>query len=62
MKRLQRHRVAASRDAALNIDRYSLAYFMHPDNDFVVTPLDGSNKYPPVGSHEYVVAKFKKTY
>ncbi|KAI4889856.1 hypothetical protein NFI96_029383 [Prochilodus magdalenae] len=42
--------------------RQSLAFFVQPDDDAIITCCDGSNKYPPVNSLDYLLAKFKNTY
>ncbi|XP_024136900.1 UPF0676 protein C1494.01 [Oryzias melastigma] len=42
--------------------RQSLAFFLHPDDDALITCLDGSNKYPPVTAQAYVLQKFKDSY
>ncbi|XP_035662148.1 2-oxoglutarate-Fe(II) type oxidoreductase ppzD-like isoform X2 [Branchiostoma floridae] len=42
--------------------RRSLAFFAHPDDDAVITCLDGSNKYPPITAGEYLKQKLTATY
>ncbi|KAI4892814.1 hypothetical protein NFI96_017247, partial [Prochilodus magdalenae] len=42
--------------------RQSLAFFVQPDDDAIITCCDGSNKYPPVKSLDYLKAKFKESY
>ena len=37
--------------------RRSIAFFFNPDVDAVITCMDGSNKYPPVTSGEWVKMK-----
>ncbi len=46
--RLQVHRVRVpDAEARRRAPRRSLAFFVEPDDDVVVAPLDGSSKYPP---------------
>ncbi|XP_078405418.1 uncharacterized protein LOC144684893 isoform X2 [Cetorhinus maximus] len=42
--------------------RQSLAFFVHPDNDVIVTCYDGSQKYPPTNSLQYLMEHFRSTY
>jgi len=42
--------------------RQSLAYFVHPDNDVMVSCLDGSNKFESVNAYSYLMNKFADTY
>jgi len=42
--------------------RRSVAFFVHPDRDVMVKCLDGSDKYPPVNSVEYLEKKLKESY
>ncbi|PIK51986.1 hypothetical protein BSL78_11134 [Apostichopus japonicus] len=42
--------------------RQSIALFGHPDDDEIIACLDGSNKYPPIGSKEYLEMRFSMTY
>lgn len=37
--------------------RHSMAFFAHPDNDVIITALDGSNKYEPVDALTYVKSR-----
>lgn len=41
--------------------RQSLAFFHQPDWDAEITPLDGSDAYPPVRSGPYLMQKFQAT-
>jgi isopenicillin N synthase-like dioxygenase len=41
--------------------RQSLAFFHQPDWSAEITPLDGSDAYPPVLSGPYLMAKFRST-
>jgi len=42
--------------------RRSMVFFAHPDRDVTVTCMDGSDKYPPVNSAQYLHDKFLSTY
>ncbi|KAL3881735.1 hypothetical protein ACJMK2_028131 [Sinanodonta woodiana] len=42
--------------------RQSLAFFVHPDDDCMITCLDGSNKYEPITSKDYLDYRFSLTY
>ena len=42
--------------------RRSLVFFAHPDADITVTCLDGSDKYPPVNSLQYLDDRIDSTY
>ncbi|KAM3609526.1 uncharacterized protein V6R79_016338 [Siganus canaliculatus] len=42
--------------------RQSMAFFVQPEDDAVITCCDGSNKYPPVSTHGYLMSRFEETY
>lgn len=42
--------------------RQSVAFFVHPDDDYVVKCLDGSNKYEPITGLDYLNYRFSVTY
>ncbi|KAM6973099.1 uncharacterized protein FYW47_003204 [Aplochiton taeniatus] len=42
--------------------RQSLAFFAQPDDEFLVTCCDGSNKYPPVKAGDYLIERFNDSY
>jgi isopenicillin N synthase-like dioxygenase len=42
--------------------RRSVAFFVHPDPDFVVECLDGTNKYPPTTDRQYLRQRLDATY
>ncbi|XP_072516105.1 uncharacterized protein [Salminus brasiliensis] len=42
--------------------RQSLVFFVQPDDNAIITCCDGSNKYPPVKSVDYLLGRFKETY
>ncbi|XP_039989277.1 2-oxoglutarate-Fe(II) type oxidoreductase ppzD [Xiphias gladius] len=42
--------------------RQSLAFFVQPDDEAVITCCDGSSKYPPVKAGEYLTERFKDSY
>jgi len=54
-----RHRVQVNQHA---VPRQSLAYFVHPDKTVDVAGVDGSEKYPPINSYQYLMNKFSDTY
>lgn len=42
--------------------RQSLAYFVQPDDEALITCCDGSNKYPPVTAGAYLTERFNESY
>lgn len=42
--------------------RMSVAYFVHPDNNCVISSLDGKNKYPPIKTLDYSTCRFLDTF
>ena len=42
--------------------RQSVVFFIHPDDDFIIKCLDGSDKYEPVSSIDYLNYRFSVTY
>lgn len=42
--------------------RQSCSFFVHPDHDYVVKCLDGSDKYEPIKSLDYLNYRFSLTY
>ncbi|XP_077425740.1 uncharacterized protein LOC144054315 isoform X1 [Vanacampus margaritifer] len=56
------HRVLLPPAGDCNSTRESLAFFVHPDNETVVSCIDGSDKYPPVQSRAFVFERLKDTY
>ncbi|XP_048239546.1 UPF0676 protein C1494.01-like [Haliotis rufescens] len=42
--------------------RQSVALFVDPDDEVVIECLDGSNKYKPVTSRDYVGGRLRATY
>ncbi|KAB5535765.1 hypothetical protein PHYPO_G00121710 [Pangasianodon hypophthalmus] len=42
--------------------RQSLVFFVQPDDDAIITCCDGSDKYPPVKSVDYLLARFDDSY
>lgn len=43
-------------------ERQSLAFFMHPDDHAVIGCCDGSDKYPPITSLQYLQQRFADSY
>ncbi|XP_068169911.1 uncharacterized protein [Antennarius striatus] len=56
-----RHRVLLP-PAGDSCTRQSLAFFVQPDDEAVITCLDGSNKYPPVTGRGYLHERYSHTY
>ncbi|XP_019750315.1 UPF0676 protein C1494.01-like [Hippocampus comes] len=48
------HRVLLPPAGDCSSTRQSLAFFLHPDNEAVVSCIDGSDKYPPLRPSAYV--------
>ena len=44
------------------VPRRSLVFFVDPDHETVITCLDGSNKYPPITSKDWISKKLEETY
>ncbi|XP_016092480.1 UPF0676 protein C1494.01-like [Sinocyclocheilus grahami] len=42
--------------------RQSLAFFVQPDDEAIISCCDGSDKYPPVKSVDYLLSRFNDTY
>ncbi|KAI3371067.1 hypothetical protein L3Q82_023713, partial [Scortum barcoo] len=42
--------------------RQSLAFFVHPDDEALITCCDGSNKYPPVTAGAYLIKRLSDTF
>ncbi|XP_036419831.1 UPF0676 protein C1494.01 [Colossoma macropomum] len=42
--------------------RQSLAFFVQPDDNVMISCVDGSNKYPPVKCVDYLQSRFNDTY
>ncbi|KAM7002785.1 uncharacterized protein LKV04_004005 isoform 2-T2 [Tautogolabrus adspersus] len=56
-----RHRVLLPPAGNLRT-RQSLAFFVHPDNEALISCCDGSDKYPPITAGDYLIERFKKSY
>jgi len=60
---LQSHRVMIPEQERERLKvRRSLVFFAHPDDDVTVTCVDGSDRYPPVNSAEYLDERIHSTY
>jgi len=46
----------------LNTSRYSLAHFVHPQDDVEVNSLVGESKYDPISAKEYLVWRLNQSY
>ncbi|OQV26185.1 hypothetical protein BV898_00305 [Hypsibius exemplaris] len=42
--------------------RQSIAFFLHPDDEYMVQCLDGGNKYPPISGKDYLREKMFKSF
>ncbi|XP_048827962.1 uncharacterized protein LOC125705782 isoform X4 [Brienomyrus brachyistius] len=42
--------------------RQSLVFFAQPSDDIIITCCDGSNKYPPIKTGDYLLERFNETY
>ncbi|XP_067275124.1 uncharacterized protein [Pseudorasbora parva] len=42
--------------------RQSLAFFVHPDDEAIISCCDGSDKYPPIKSLDYLLSRFNDSY
>lgn len=42
--------------------RQSLAFFLHPDDEAVISCCDGSDSYPPIKSSTYLKQRFADSY
>ncbi|XP_008292466.1 UPF0676 protein C1494.01 [Stegastes partitus] len=42
--------------------RQSLAFFVQPDDEALITCCDGSNKYPPVAAGAYLIERLSQSY
>ena len=57
------HRVVNPTSAkGQNEARISFAFFVHPDDDYLIECIDGSNKYEPIKSDAYLDMRLKATY
>lgn len=61
MTKVHRVRVPAE-EVRRRSARQSIAYFVQPDNGVMVSPLDGSEKHPPVESLAYLKKRLSETY
>ncbi|XP_013412662.1 UPF0676 protein C1494.01-like [Lingula anatina] len=58
-----KHRVLFPQDQELlSKARQSIAFFAQPDDQVMITCLDGSNKYEPIGALDYLNMRFGATY
>ena len=44
------------------VPRRSLVLFYDPDDDTMITCLDGSNKYPPIRARDWIDHQLQSTY
>jgi len=58
-----KHRVLLPKDDRVkSTARQSLAFFVHPDDHCVIKCIDGSDKYPPITSLQYLRDRLNATY
>ncbi|XP_064100836.1 uncharacterized protein LOC135211458 [Macrobrachium nipponense] len=58
-----KHRVIIPKDEDLQRQsRQSIAFFLNPDDDRVISPLDGSSKFEPVPCKEYIRMRIRRSY
>jgi len=56
----QLHRVVnPNTEAMRQADRNTIVYFLHPDADFIIRCLDGSDTFEPVTDDTYTTPKGK---
>ena len=60
---MQIHRVRVpEEEIRRRLPRQSLAFFVHPDNDVMVSPLNGSNKHTPISALAHLNLRYSQTY
>ena len=60
---MQVHRVRIPTDKVKReSSRYSIVYFVDPDDDYLVECLDKSEKYPPVLAGDYIRQQLSALY
>lgn len=58
-----KHRVSIPEvETKKRLSRQSMAFFVFPDDDYVIECLDDSNKYEPTTTHDYMHYRFSVTY
>jgi len=58
------HRVMVPDDESVrSLSRQSIAFFIHPDDEVTIQPLQGSHtRFPPITSREHTEKRFRETY
>lgn len=60
---LQEHRVLIpKKEVQLRSSRKSIAYFLSPDDDLPIKPLDSSADYPAITFKQHLLDRYAKTY
>ena len=60
---IKMHRVQIPKEETRQrCSRQSLAFFVHPDNEVMVSPLDGSTKYPTISALDHLNQRYSQTY
>lgn len=57
-----KHKVGMPTGSQKNQGRQSIAFFLQPDDETIVKCLDGSDKYEPISSIDYLNMRFGVTY
>jgi len=60
----QEHKVLVPAEEQIQrCSRRSIAFFVHPNNDVMIEPLDDvTSKYEPITAKQYLDQQFAKTY
>lgn len=57
------HRVIIPKEEVRQkVSRYSITLFLHPDDEVIVKPIDGSSDPPPINARQHVMNMLAKTY
>ncbi|KAG0727994.1 2-oxoglutarate-dependent dioxygenase htyE [Chionoecetes opilio] len=57
------HRVVIPKEESRQrASRYSVAFFVSPDDEVLVRPIDGSTSHPPVTARQHLLDMYAKTY
>ena len=57
----QPHRVLLPEKDYMHRTRRCIAFFANPDDDVMITCLDGCNKYKPIKTLDYMFLRFSNT-
>ncbi|KAJ8298921.1 hypothetical protein KUTeg_022981 [Tegillarca granosa] len=59
---LEKHKVGMPTGSQKKQGRQSIAFFINPDDETIVKCLDGSGKYEPISSIDYLNMRLGETY